>query len=224
MCDWMTASELSRLREEAALFVQSVVRRESTVAGRAWRHVRRHFVGYIALIIALTMTPLPAYAAAKIGPKGLKKGAVTAPKIKKGAVTAGKIRNGAVGPAKLKNGAVTADKLAEGAVTESSLAEGAVTGGRLSEGAVTGTKFGPVVRRSASTSLASGTTGAANVACETDEQLLSGGADTGGVGFDADWHVVRSGPNAFATGWTAVAHNGTASSGQLIVHVLCVTR
>lgn len=39
---------------------------------RLWRHFKRNFLGYAALVVAISMTPLPAYAASKIGAKQLK--------------------------------------------------------------------------------------------------------------------------------------------------------
>lgn len=82
---------------------------------RLWRHVKRNFLGYTALVVAVSMTPLPAYAAGKIGTKQIKNGAITTAKIRDGAVTTPKLANAAVTSAKIANGSVAAADLAAGA-------------------------------------------------------------------------------------------------------------
>lgn len=92
------------------------------------------------------------YAAATIGTKQLKTGAVTRAKIKNRAVSASKLANnavvtqklatGAVTPTKLRTGAVTAGKLADGAIQPSNLQNGAVTESKLGSGAVSESKLG----------------------------------------------------------------------------------
>jgi hypothetical protein len=58
--------------------------------------VSRNIVGYVALLIAVSMTPLPSWAAATIGTSDIQKGAVTTPKIAANAVKSGKINNGTI--------------------------------------------------------------------------------------------------------------------------------
>lgn len=113
------------------------------------------------------------YAAATIGTKQIKNGAVTRAKIKSGAispsrlanravtnqklasnavtpvkirgraVTVGKIADGAVQTSNLQNGAVSESKLGAGAVTPSKLAAGAVGSAAIADGAVTAGKLAP---------------------------------------------------------------------------------
>jgi hypothetical protein len=81
-----------------------------------------------------------------VGPRQLKKGAVTAGKIRKGAVTSGKLAPGAVTPGKLGanavlpgnlgNGVVSTSKIAAGAVIASTIKNGVVTNNKLANGAV----------------------------------------------------------------------------------------
>lgn len=106
-------------------------------------------IASIALFVSLGGVT---YAAATIGTKQLKTGAVTRAKIKNRAVSASKLANnavvteklatGAVTPTKLRTGAVTAGKLADGAIQTSNLQNGAVTESKLGSGAVTASKLG----------------------------------------------------------------------------------
>lgn len=65
------------------------------------RHLGRNSVAYLALFIALAMSPLPSWAAKQIGTAQIKNGAVTAKKLKNDAVTSKKIKNGQVTKADL---------------------------------------------------------------------------------------------------------------------------
>ncbi len=106
-------------------------------------------IASIALFVALGGVT---YAAATIGTKQLKNGAVTRAKIKNRAVSPSKLANravtneklatNAVTPAKLRNSSVTVGKLADGAVQTSNLSTGAVSESKLGSGAVTPSKLG----------------------------------------------------------------------------------
>lgn len=66
------------------------------------RHIRRNLVGYVALLVALTMTPVPTHANhLVVRASDMVKGAVTRPKIRDGAVNARKMADGAVRSSKL---------------------------------------------------------------------------------------------------------------------------
>jgi hypothetical protein len=87
-----------------------------------------------------------------VGPRQLKRGAVTAAKIRKGAVrsgklapksvTAGKLGPNSVGPGNIGNGAVTSAKLAAGSVLATAIKNGVVTTNKLANEAVTAAKLG----------------------------------------------------------------------------------
>lgn len=87
-----------------------------------------------------------------VGPKQLKRGAVTTPDIRRGAVTAGKIAPkavvagklgpNAVLPGNLGNGIITTNKLSDGAVIAAKIKNGVVTTNKLDNGAVTTAKLG----------------------------------------------------------------------------------
>lgn len=80
---------------------------------RAMRHLTyANVIATLALFLALGGGV--AWAAGKIGSKGLKANAVTAGKIKRNAVTNAKIRGNAVTAPKIKAGAVDSTKLAPG--------------------------------------------------------------------------------------------------------------
>ncbi len=109
-------------------------------------------IASIALFVALSgvavAAGLPKHS---VGPKQLKKGAVTAAAIKKGAVTsgklgpksvvAGKLGPNAVGPGNIGNGAVTTDKIVAGAVIASSIKNGVITTNKLTNNNVTTAKI-----------------------------------------------------------------------------------
>lgn len=76
-----------------------------TRRARLGRHLRRNVVGYVALLIAVSLTPLPAWAAATIGTSDIKNGAVTKKKLASNAVVGSKIKNGGVAKADLAAGA-----------------------------------------------------------------------------------------------------------------------
>ena len=76
-----------------------------TRRARLGRHLRRQAVAYLALIIAVGVSPVPAWAAGKIGPKRIKNGAITNVKIADNAVTTNKILDGNVTPADLAGNA-----------------------------------------------------------------------------------------------------------------------
>jgi hypothetical protein len=126
---------------------------EQTRVGRVLGHFRHNVVGYLALFIAVTMTPLPSYAHGLIGTAQLKNGAVTNPKIAANAVATGKIANGTVKKIDLAPGAVGAAKLAT--ITEVVVAS-TTTGAGLTKG-VTAT-------------------------CPAGTVIIGGGFDGGGIG------------------------------------------
>ena len=77
----------------------------STRLGRIGRHLSHNIVGYVALLIAVSMTPLPSWAAATIGTSDIEKGAVTTPKLRANAVKSGKINDGTIRKGDLAAGA-----------------------------------------------------------------------------------------------------------------------
>lgn len=100
---------------------------------RPTRHLQRNLVAYLALVVALALSPLPSWAAQKIGTKQLRKAAVTAAKIKNGAVGTRKLKDQAVTSAKLAPVAVGSEHIVEGAIGPEHLADGAVTADALAE-------------------------------------------------------------------------------------------
>ncbi len=81
------------------------------------------------------------YAAATIGTRDLKNGAVTSAKIRRGAVGNKRIASNAVTHAKLGRFAVSGDRILDGGVAGSKLANGAVSSGKLADNAVTSGKL-----------------------------------------------------------------------------------
>jgi hypothetical protein len=87
-----------------------------------------------------------------VGPKQIKRGAVTAAKIRKQAVTSaklapqsvinGKLAANSVGPGNIGNGAVTTAKLAKSSVIAETIKNGVVTTNKLNSEAVTTPKLG----------------------------------------------------------------------------------
>lgn len=110
-------------------------------------------IATIALFVALGGAAVAAgLPKNSVGPKQLKRGAVTAPDIRRGAVTAGKIAPravvagklgaNAVLPGNLGNGIITTNKLSDGAVIASKIKNGVITTNKLNNGAVTTAKLG----------------------------------------------------------------------------------
>ena len=110
-------------------------------------------IASIALFIALGGAAVAAgLPKNSVGPKQLKRGAVTAAKLRKGAVTsgklapksvvAGKLGPSSVTPGNIGNGAVTTSKLAANAVIASTIRNGSVTTNKLNNEAVTTAKLG----------------------------------------------------------------------------------
>lgn len=87
-----------------------------------------------------------------VGPKQIKRGAVTAAKIRKQAVTSaklapqsvinGKLAANSVGPGNIGNGAVTTAKIGKAAVIAESIKNSVITNNKLNNEAVTTTKLG----------------------------------------------------------------------------------
>jgi hypothetical protein len=110
-------------------------------------------IATIALFVALGGVAVAAgLPKNSVGPKQLKRGAVTTPDIRRGAVTAGKIAPkavvagklgpNAVLPGNLGNGIITTNKLSNGAVIASKIKNGVITTNKLDNGAVTAAKLG----------------------------------------------------------------------------------
>ncbi len=110
-------------------------------------------IATIALFVALGGAAVAAgLPKNSVGPKQLKRGAVTAAKLRKAAVTsgklapksvvAGKLGPSSVTPGNIGNGAVTTSKLATGSVIASTIKNGVVTANKLQNEAVTAAKLG----------------------------------------------------------------------------------
>jgi trimeric autotransporter adhesin len=109
-------------------------------------------IATIALFVALggaaVAAGLPKHS---VGPKQLKRGAVTAAALRKGAVTSGKLApksvvNGKIGPnaispGNIGNGAVTSAKIAAGSVIASTIKNGVITNPKLGNGVVNTAKL-----------------------------------------------------------------------------------
>jgi len=109
-------------------------------------------IASLALFIALGGAAIAAgLPKNSVGPKQIKRGAVTAAKIRKQAVTSAKLANGAVtigklapnsvGPTNIGNGAVTTPKIGKAAVIAESIKNSVVTTNKLNNEAVTTAKL-----------------------------------------------------------------------------------
>jgi hypothetical protein len=99
-------------------------------------------IATIALFVALGGAAIAAgLPKNSVGPKQLKRGAVTAPDIRRGAVTAGKIAPKAVVAGKLGANAVLPGNLGAGIITTSKLSDGAVIASKIKNGVVTTNKL-----------------------------------------------------------------------------------
>lgn len=168
------------------------------------RHLRRNLVAYIAIVIAVAMTPIPSQAVGSL-------------------VGTSQIKNGAVTAKKIKNGAVKTTKVSDGAITAAKLGSGSVTAAKIGSGAVTARTLGTIVERvSATNSLANNSGGIASVTCAPGEKLISGGNGTVGVGTSSGFSVIRSQRGISDDTWEVVARNETGGSAGLVAIAYCL--
>jgi hypothetical protein len=128
----MLGKKYARYREEIPL--TSHVRKKLTYS---------NVIASLALFVALGGAAVAAgLAKNSVGPKQLKKGAVTAVKIRQGAVNSGKIAPNAVSAGHIVNGTIINSKLGNGAVSASKLGKSSVTNSAISNGVVGTNKLG----------------------------------------------------------------------------------
>jgi hypothetical protein len=130
-------------------------------ARRFLGHIRHNVIGYVALLVALTMTPVPAFAA-----KAVVSG------IGNGSVTTAKLHTGAVTTAKLHHKAVTTSRLANGAVNSNKLRDGSVTAAKLDASA---RGFRSIVVRRVDVTVTNNAAGVVTVNCHANEVATGGG-------------------------------------------------
>lgn len=182
---------------------------EKTRGGRVLSHFRHNVVGYVALFVAVSMTPIPSYAHGLIGTAQLKDGAVTTAKLHANAVKSGKIADLQVKRADIAGGAINSSKIANGTVAEADLETGAVTAAKL------GTIIEVVA---ASLSTASGATRGVTATCPVGSKLISGGFDGGGNA--TQWRVQRS--HQDGNGWRVFGTNQNAGDSFIEAKAYCL--
>ena len=85
---------------------------------------------------------------------------------------------------------------------------------------VKSTSLGTLTTRTDQVVIPNNAGAAVDVECNADEQMITGGTNTAGVGTGAGWAVNRSNPQP--NGWDAAARNDTGSNGTLIVEAVCL--
>lgn len=139
-----------------------------------------------------------------------------------GLITSKQIKNNTIKSIDVRDGNLKGVDITDGSLGGADISDGAITNGKLATGAVTASKLGTIVERSASVDIAAAGTDFAQVSCLPGETLISGGATTTGVGLAAAWTLLRSSKTSAVNTWDAAAHNGTLSSGTLIVKASCL--
>ncbi|RNL65824.1 hypothetical protein EFK50_01920 [Nocardioides marmoriginsengisoli] len=192
-----------------------------TRAARLGRHLRRNLVAYAALFVALSLTPLPSYAASvAIGTKGIKNGAVTTPKLANGAVKPAKIAANAVGSAKIANGSVQTADLAAGA-----------------------RGFTKIVAKRAQFAVVNGGTSTFTVVCDAGQVAIGGGAYASSgliIGGGTSGTMIRSHPTVpisfpfpgsgpastgdAPNGWRTAVINNTGDDGTATHYAMCASK
>lgn len=167
---------------------------------RLGRHLRRNLIAYLALFVAISMTPLPSYAA--------------------GLVTSKKIKNNTIKSIDVRNNSLQSVDVRDGSLTGADLGAGSVSAGKLAGGALTAAKLGTIVERRNEVDIQNATGEAVSVSCLAGERLITGGVTTAGVGTDNGWSLIRSGGEGNT--WSAAARNNTGSEGTLIVQAFCL--
>lgn len=190
-------------------------------AARLTRHVRRNLVGYVALFIAVSMTPLPSYAAqVAIGTSGIKNGAVTTPKLANGAVKAHKLGANSVNSSKIQDGKIQKVDLAVGA-----------------------RGFTKIVTKRTQVDVAGSATSTVTVTCDAGQVAIGGGAYTNSgliLGGGTNGTLERSHPtvpisfpvpgtgpaaNGVApTGWRTVVTNTSGDAGTATHYAMCAAK
>jgi hypothetical protein len=127
----MLEEKYARYREETEVI--SPIRKKLT---------HSNVIAGLALFVALSGVAVAAgLPKNSVGPKQLKRGAVTSAKIRKGAVNSAKIAPNSVSAGHIVNGTILTGKLANGAVTNSKIANGVVGTNKLGSEVVTTSKL-----------------------------------------------------------------------------------
>lgn len=205
--------------------------KSQTRPARLGRHLRRNLVGYVALFIAVSLTPLPSYAAnIAIGTKGIKNGAVTTPKLANNAVKAPKIASNAVTGPKIAANSVNSPKIADGSVQKADLAAAA-------------RGYTSIVTKRVTAAVAVDAVSERSAVCDAGQVAISGGAYvTSGlvIGGGTSGVLVRSHPtvaitfpfpgngpaadNTAPTGWRTAVKNDTAEAGTAVHYAMCASK
>ncbi|MBF4767070.1 hypothetical protein ISU10_04735 [Nocardioides agariphilus] len=191
-----------------------------TRRARLGRHLSRNIIGYLALLIAVSLTPLPAWAAAAIGTAQIKNGAVTTPKLHGGAVTSPKIKANAVNGAKVKDGTIGKADLA-------AAAQGFTT---------------IVTKTSSTANVAAGASHQATVVCGADQVAIGGGGyatpdgivllgttagevtkshPTSPITIGNFTFTSASGDGVAPTGWRTTVKNTEATAQTVVHYAIC---
>jgi hypothetical protein len=197
------------------------------LATRVRSHVRSNIIGYICLgwLMAGTAVAATHLPTRSVGPRQLRRGAVTNRKLGRGAVTASKVKRGTLTGAKIKADSLTGDQILEsslGTVPRASNAGNAADAARLGglaatsyQRRVTGTcSGGSAIRQvngDGSVACQAGATG--TITKVTAGTGLTGGGDSGEVTLATDPAVVqqRITNGCRGTAVEAIDQNGVAS-------------
>jgi hypothetical protein len=157
-----------------------------------------------------------AYAASKIGPKDIRKGAVRSKAIKKNAVTAEKIAGGVLGGPAPPNGPAGGDLA--GSYPNPDLADGAVRAAELGQGSVNAQKLAPIVDAMDTESIPDNGMDTVTAVCPAGTRVLSGGGTTSSFGMTLS--TSQRAPSGEA--WTVAARNQTGSAQDLTAFAYCL--
>jgi hypothetical protein len=128
--------------------------------------------------------------------------------------------HGLIGTKDLKNKAVTPPKLAQKAVKAGKIAPAAVKGSKIRDGAVTSSKLGPIITRTETVTVSSGTQAGIGSACAEGELLIGGGAQW--ANFSSNQALVHSLPVQEDNMWFARGVNNTAGDRTLRAIAYCL--
>jgi hypothetical protein len=128
--------------------------------------------------------------------------------------------HGLIGTKDIRNKAVTPAKLAQKAVKPGKIAPAAVKSNKILDGAVTSSKLGPIITRTETITVSSGTQAGTGATCAEGELLLGGGAQW--ASFTSQQALVHSLPVPDDNQWFARGVNNTASDRTLRVIAYCL--
>ena len=145
------------------------------------------------------------------------KDAVGTDEIAKDAVKSDEIAENAVASSEVAPDSLTAGDLAANSVGSSEVADQSLTANDLGSDSVGSSELGATTVRTQSEAIAAGANGSIAVACQGNEQIVSGGGAPSAYGVE----MTSNAPSG--NGWFYAASNKTAANQTITVYAVCLS-